>query len=48
MKNPVGRASVSATLILLLKSSPVGTGFPACVDRLAGEDARPTDLSGSQ
>jgi len=21
-----------------------GTGFPACADRLAGEDARPTDL----
>jgi len=26
------------------KSSSGGTGFPACADRLAGGDARPTDL----
>jgi len=30
------------------KSSSGGTGFPACVDRLAGEDARATDFSSSQ
>jgi len=26
------------------KSSSGGTGFPACADRLAGGDARPTNL----
>jgi len=26
------------------KSSSGGTGFPACVDRLAGAEARPTNL----
>ncbi len=30
--------------ISVLKSSSGGTGFPACADRLAGEDARPTNL----